>query len=1071
MTDPRPAIADPQPAGRVARRRWWRWPVRIVVALVLIVAVSVGYLAWSLTRGAIESTLGAEILASHLTSLLGPDRQVNIGVVALALTDDMAPEIRLRDVRIVHPDDLAVSLNSLEIESSWQTFAGGARRVRAIHADRLLVQNIGPNSTLPTLAQVLEGVRLLVADLGLEYFEISSLTFRDDLPGTPSHERLGNVSITAETKDRTSVNIQAIALGAQGTMALDVNVALPTSDPNYRVDVHTRGFDFADLSTLIGQESAPAGGSVGLQASADFTPAGDLVGGRGALSFGPLRQNSGSDSLVLVPVPVTLEMSWNAGSHALEINPSPVVFEGGHFIASGAITPPADARTTWLFDLSVNGPDPLSNQPGVRGHLAGTNDEEKAEFVFDDVRFDGSGTSLTAAVRGSSLPGSRYLVMSGISPHLPLATLKALWPPVLAGDARSWVVDNIRAGEITDAHVDVTAREADLAAGKPGSASVSFRFANGVFQPYPDGPVIRDASGEGKLDGDHFEITVENGWSDFGDGRRLTLSASRFSVPFGNDGVRHGSIDLGIAGPASAAFALWNSLPMADATDFSPDPAKMSGQVAMRLGIDLPLVENLSPDDIKVTGKITLTNWVPGEPVQGHALKDGDITVDLDGDVAHVTGKAVVDGAAADLDLRMPLNGQSAARSSVKLTLDEAARRSLGLDLSGFLSGPVVATVESSTAGKDVQTIGIDLTKADLRLSALGFSKSAGKPGRVTFKLRRTPDGTTHISELSLKSGSTTVEGDVTLDGDGIASVDLPRCTIAEGDRFAVKASRQDNKGYKISLTGNVLNGIGLVNALLRPAGTVLVLDRPLSVTAAIDSVSGFNGEVLTGVNISAELVSHQIRALSASVQSGGASASATITPNGKEGRLRIEAGDVGSLLRFFDIYPRVYGGRAIVSGSISADGRVKAGLDGSNWKVVEEPAFARLSTASAVGPTSGLSTADIRRLNYTLTFGDGRLSISEGYLRTDTAGLTMNGDVDFIKDMLHLAGSYLPASQIDRLLGAVPILGWTIFNGGHAGLLGVSYRLNGPIGSPELTVNPLSAVAPGIFRRLFEMK
>ena len=34
---------------------------------------------------------------------------------------------------------------------------------------------------------------------------------------------------------------------------------------------------------------------------------------------------------------------------------------------------------------------------------------------------------------------------------------------------------------------------------------------------------------------------------------------------------------------------------------------------------------------------------------------------------------------------------------------------------------------------------------------------------------------------------------------------------------------------------------------------------------------------------------------------------------------------------------------------------------------------------------------------------------------------------------------------------------------------IGVTFKVEGPIASPSLTVNPLSMITPGIFRKIFE--
>jgi len=53
-------------------------------------------------------------------------------------------------------------------------------------------------------------------------------------------------------------------------------------------------------------------------------------------------------------------------------------------------------------------------------------------------------------------------------------------------------------------------------------------------------------------------------------------------------------------------------------------------------------------------------------------------------------------------------------------------------------------------------------------------------------------------------------------------------------------------------------------------------------------------------------------------------------------------------------------------------------------------------------------------------------------------------------------------------LLGQIPVVG--LFMGGdREGLLGVTYEVVGRPGNPVLRVNPLSALAPGLLRKVFE--
>ena len=52
-----------------------------------------------------------------------------------------------------------------------------------------------------------------------------------------------------------------------------------------------------------------------------------------------------------------------------------------------------------------------------------------------------------------------------------------------------------------------------------------------------------------------------------------------------------------------------------------------------------------------------------------------------------------------------------------------------------------------------------------------------------------------------------------------------------------------------------------------------------------------------------------------------------------------------------------------------------------------------------------------------------------------------------------------------------MPLFGPLLGNGRDRGLIGVTYRLRGNANKPTLNINPLSVVAPGIFRSIFEYR
>jgi len=69
---------------------------------------------------------------------------------------------------------------------------------------------------------------------------------------------------------------------------------------------------------------------------------------------------------------------------------------------------------------------------------------------------------------------------------------------------------------------------------------------------------------------------------------------------------------------------------------------------------------------------------------------------------------------------------------------------------------------------------------------------------------------------------------------------------------------------------------------------------------------------------------------------------------------------------------------------------------------------------------------------------------------------------------MLELSGTLVPAYSLNSVLGNLPVLGPILLGGEGEGIFGANFRIAGPASDPKITVNPLSALAPGVLRKLF---
>ena len=101
-------------------------------------------------------------------------------------------------------------------------------------------------------------------------------------------------------------------------------------------------------------------------------------------------------------------------------------------------------------------------------------------------------------------------------------------------------------------------------------------------------------------------------------------------------------------------------------------------------------------------------------------------------------------------------------------------------------------------------------------------------------------------------------------------------------------------------------------------------------------------------------------------------------------------------------------------------------------------------------------------------TLENGRLTLRDGHASGGALGINANGWIDLDHNQLDLSGTLVPAYTLNSILNNIPMLGDLITGGEGTGLFAANYRLSGALDSPQISVNPLSALAPGFLRQLF---
>jgi len=212
-----------------------------------------------------------------------------------------------------------------------------------------------------------------------------------------------------------------------------------------------------------------------------------------------------------------------------------------------------------------------------------------------------------------------------------------------------------------------------------------------------------------------------------------------------------------------------------------------------------------------------------------------------------------------------------------------------------------------------------------------------------------------------------------------------------------------------------------------------------------------------------------------------GKTASVKAERQGDATRFDFLSGDAGAALAMVALYKNMRGGKLSATLTRKGNGPYKGAVRIEDFIVEDEERLASLVAApvsdrSLKRASGELKKLDTKRVGFedllaSVEQGEGYLKVSQGRVRNTQIGLTFEGTLYDAAEQMNVRGTFMPLFAVSRLVGMIPIVGDIFSNGRDSGLIGITYQLKGPAKNPGIAVNPISVVAPGIFRKVFEFK
>ncbi len=722
---------------------------------------------------------------------------------------------------------------------------------------------------------------------------------------------------------------------------------------------------------------------------------------------------------------------------------------------------------------------PLSRMTGSAKLDLQAGTAEISKLALD---LDGPTFGVTAKVDGINRGGDVTINAEATLKDVPVDQLTTYWPARMGSDAYTWVTTHLAKGQMTEAFAALAMR-----IHKDGTHSFDkvdgTMSAEGVQVTYLEGmPPVNDVKGLMTFDADTFNIAIERGQSG-----KINLVGAAIHIT----GLRHVDqfidIVLHAEAPVSDALALVDREPFGFASAMKIDPKSTLGDSKVDLSLKFLLAKDLAVGDVEAKAKASLSNVSMDDVVLGRGIRNGELKLEVNTNTMAVDGNVLMGDVPVALIWNENFSDRAPFRSIYLLAarIDDLSQvRDLGVDpgpVGDFASGGVDATVRYTVFDdrKSRVDVNANLERAELRVPLMEWRKAAGDAGRVDATILLENGLVKSVPEFNLVAGDLSVQGDVAYSpgGLGIDRVNLKQVLFGRTDVMGAVISRPDG-GWEIGLQGKELDFSPLWQRLIhdRPGQDDVTLPD-LTIAVELDKMWVDKQSFLS--TVSGTFVHNRSiwrTALLDSKINGGPNLNINMAPDAQGNRiLAVKADDAGDALRFFDLFDNMHGGTLEISGrydDAAANRPLRGTMRVTNYRVRNAPLLTRILSIMALTGILDAMTGqglNFAELNLPFTYTEGEVQIKDVKAAGASLGFTASGTIYTHADVLNIQGTVIPAYALNSFLGQIPLLG-NILTGNEegGGIFAANFSVTGPIEDPKTTVNPLSALTPGILRNLF---
>jgi hypothetical protein len=686
------------------------------------------------------------------------------------------------------------------------------------------------------------------------------------------------------------------------------------------------------------------------------------------------------------------------------------------------------------------------------------------------MRFSGSGQ------RGQDWRGQFNLRCDRVQ----AADLPTYWPAGLSPQTRQWVTTNIIAGNAHDANFTflLTAPQ-NLSRLDLVNYSGSFTGDNLTLDWLPGVMPITALYGTLTfLDRDTIMIA-----SDRGTLNKLQLSSGTMKITGVSGPGQIGDLAVTLGGGLPDALAFLNAPPLNWLHQAPPQLLLATGNATAKIGATIPLGGDTGGQQLKLAVDAALTNVVLPTAVPDLAFSAGALNLHATLDGLTVNGTARLAGQPAALSALVDFHqAQGLRRFDVKTALAPALLDKYGLTETADVTDPanrplpLELLIKAGAGNQEVAALTADLAPAKLALPMFGWRKPAGVPGKVVMTATLTPLGDfVGLDGIDADAPGLAIHGQVRHGALALSEADIGR-TNATG----TIARPSGALPWRINLSGQSL--YLKINSSKTTAASGPSQPKPpsgpqwqatlnfASLYLAAEPAPALNNVSFAGYGSGSEILSANALA----TDPEGGPVNLTIRPAQPDGagqNFHLDAADAGALLLPFGAYNGLQHGVLTVDGVQDPAGAISGTLKLTKFRILRAPLIGKILQAMTIyGAADAVSGPGLQFDNLVAPFriAHQTLTLTGARAYSSSLGFTVAGTIALGTDDADLQTTIIPLYAFNALPGKIPLIGRLFRAEKGGGLISLRAKVTGPLDDPKISVNPLSALTPGVLQGLF---